>query len=256
MVTDMVPAIIPSFEEALEAVKIALSPPVKVGHIPFDEFIQRLSIPLTLSDRVSDSARSSVAGWLQWGYKEFGSSSKGTVSGFCREVREGLAGLGIENLPTVDTLRGWYYMAGKEDLNEISQEDGFGMASACYLSDDPSGDRAQALRSAAKQVAAETGMGAVAAARRLKIAYAGNNEQEWADGLPRFTYRLGTVELVSPDGVIEDKPAYAVLAEWRDGGVFQIGHFLSVEAYPVGSKERIAAKYLSNLLHLRESEVK
>jgi hypothetical protein len=248
--------IMQDFSGALEAVRAALLPPENIPNIEFDEFIQRLSIPLTLSERVSDSARSAVAGWLQWGYRRYSKSAKGTVSGFCREVREGLAGLGIENLPTVDTLRGWYYMAGKEDLNEISQEDGFGMASACYLSDDPSGDRAQALRSAAKQVAAETGMGAVAAARRLKIAYAGNNEQEWADGLPKFTYRLGTVELVSPDGVIEDKPAYAVLAEWRDGGVFQIGHFLAVEAYPMGSKERIAAKYLSNLLHLRESETK
>jgi hypothetical protein len=251
---ETLPSIVPSFEETLEAVKIALSPPRNISHIPFDEFIQRLSIPLTLSDRVSDSARSSVAAWLQWGYKEYGKDARGTVSGFCREVREGLAGLGIENLPTVDTLRGWYYMAGKEDLNEISQEDGFGMASACYLSDDPSGDRAQALRSAAKQVAAETGMGAVAAARRLKIAYAGNNEQEWEAGLPRFSYRVGSVELVGPDGVIEEKSACAVLAEWRDGSVFQIGHFLSVDAYPIGSKERIAARYLSSLLHLRLRE--
>jgi hypothetical protein len=248
--------IIPSLQAALEVVKIALSPPDNPTPMPFDEFIQRLSIPLTLSDRVSDSARTTVARWLQWGYSEYGKDAKGTVSGFCREVREGLAELGIENLPTVDTLRGWYYMAGKEELSTISQEDGFGMASACLLSDDPNGNRAQALRAAAKQVAAETGMGAVAAARRLKIAYSGNNEQEWADGLPKFTYKQSAVELVNTDGTIEEKPAYAVMAEWRDGSVFQIGHFLSIDAYSIGSKERIATRYLSSLLHLRESEIK
>jgi hypothetical protein len=145
--------------------------------------------------------------------------------------------MGLDSVPSTETLRGWYYAASHETIESIREVDGFGMASACYLADDEDGSRATALCAAAKEVASETGMGQVTAARLLRIAYSGHNEQEWADGLPTVV------------GTVDESNFISIYAEWRDGERNFLGCVLNPEK--CSGHETIAAKHLVHLLRVR-----
>jgi hypothetical protein len=176
---------------------------------------------------------------LVWGYEKFASGH--SVVAFCKEVRGGLIETGMEEVPSVETFRAWYYAASHPESILIAEEDGFGMASACLLSNDPDGERASGLRAAAKQVASETGMGQVSAARALRAAYSGHEEKEWADGLPRFVY----VPVLS-DNTLQ------IMAQWRDESLTYLGFINQVYDLTSQLRGEIAVKHLKNCLHLRE----
>jgi hypothetical protein len=246
MLSDNV-SIIPSLSQALEIVRAAVDSPLPAERVSWDGFIEHISIPLRVADLVSDRSKAAVGRWLVWGLGNYRGGA--SVASFCKEVRDGLIEMGIENVPSQDTLRAWYYAATHTGLSEMIEEDGFGMASACLLSEDPDGERAQALRGAAKQVASETGMGQVTAARQLKQAYQGHGEKEWADGLPRLVY----IEGVDTSDVGERK-LFHVAAQWRDKELTYLGWVSDPDGFEHGTRDRVASQHLVNSLHLRKWE--
>jgi hypothetical protein len=232
-----------------------LEKPEGIINLSFDDFLQRIVRPLEAAEIISDKARAIAGDWLVWGYNQYAKPKGGSVLAFCKEVRDGLFSMGTERVPSSETLRGWYYTAIKPSSNAIQQEDGFGMASACLLSNDPEGDRANALCAAAKQVASETGMGAVQAARLLKVAYAGHEEQEWADGLPRLTYeetRYNVTLILDSHNRISTK-LWMLKAEWRDEKSDVIGFLLPPDSPLAGDKGHIALRHVANLLRLKKA---
>ncbi len=240
-------AIIPSLSQALEVVRAAVDAPLPSECITWEGFLEHISIPLRVADLVSDRSKAAVGKWLVWG---LGTQREGaSVAQFCKEVRDGLIEMGIENVPGSESLRAWYYTAKRAGLSEMITEDGFGMASACLLSDDPDGERAQNLRAAAKQVAAETGMGQVTVARQLKAAYQGHGEMEWADGLPRLVYLEG---VDAADG--GERKLFHVAAQWRDKELTYLGWVSDPDGFEHGTRDRVASQHLVNSLHLRKWE--
>jgi hypothetical protein len=237
--------IIPSLSQALEIVRSAVDSPLPSERVSWEGFIEHISIPLRVADLVSDRSKAAVGKWLVWGLGNYRGGA--SVASFCKEVRDGLIEMGIENVPSQDTLRAWYYAATHTGLSEMIEEDGFGMASACLLSDDADGERAQALRGAAKQVASETGMGQVTAARQLKQAYQGHGEKEWASGLPVFVSTPG-VDIADNS----ERKLLHIAAKWRNGDLDYIGWITDPEGYEHGTRERISAQYAANQLRLRE----
>ncbi len=240
-------AIIPSLSRALEVVRAAVDAPLPSERVTWEDFLEHISIPLRVADLVSDRSKAAVGKWLVWG---LGAQREGaSVAQFCREVRDGLIEMGIENVPGSESLRTWYYTAKHVGLSEMIEEDGFGMASACLLSEDADGERGQNLRAAAKQVASETGMGQVTAARQLKAAYQGHGETEWADGLPKLVYLEG---VDAADG--GERKLFHVAAQWRDKELTYLGWVSDPDGFEYGTRDCVASRHLVNLLHLRKWE--
>jgi hypothetical protein len=236
--------VLPAVEQAIEIISNAVNAPLPEDDISWSGFLERISVPLRLSSLFVDKSRAAVGRWLVWGYQQFGQKDGATIAGFCREVRDGLCEMGVEDVPSQETLRAWYYTANRDTVNVIAEEDGFGMASVCLMADDASGDRALMLRASAKREAAERGIGQVTAARLLKVTYAGANEQEYALGLPLL------VETVAEDGRV------VIMAEWRDGQRNAVGSLLNISELEVGSREWLAIRYVYSLLHLRADSPK